>query len=139
MLVEALIHPSMPAFAVCSDDTVWARFCATVFSYQKERIRIATAVPAELPYVSGPRPFRFNKDGHHRFLAHVTAYKRSHVKVNQDTLTKIQALGLLNPSAIIQINGSAVGEYPFLICMLKELNILYRSRRGLSAYIEIGA
>lgn len=75
MLVEALIHPLMPTFTVCTDDTVWARFYATVFSYQMERVRIATAVPSELPYVSGHRPFRFDKDGHHRFLAHVSAYR----------------------------------------------------------------
>ena len=104
MLVEALIHPSMPAFTVCSDDTVWARFSAAVFSYQKERIRITTE-----------RPFRFNKDTHHRFLAHVIAYRRSHIKVTQDNLTRIQALELLNPCAIIQNNGSAVGKFTFPI------------------------
>jgi hypothetical protein len=111
MLVQALIHPFMPAFAVCSDDIVWARFSAAVFSYKKERIGIISAVPSKLAYVSGPRPFRFNKDAHHRFLAHVIAYRRSHVKVTQDNLTRIQALGLLNTSAIIQNNGSAVGGF----------------------------
>ena len=115
MLVQALIHPFMPAFAVCHDDTVWARFSAAVFSYQKERIRIISAVPSKLAYVSGSRPFQFNKDAHHHFLAHVMAYKRSHVKVTQDDLTRIQALGLLNSSAIIQNNGCAVGEFTFLI------------------------
>ena len=119
MLVEALIHPSMPAFAVCTDETVWARFSSTVFSYQKERVKIATAVPAQLPYVSGPRPFRFNKDGHHRFLKHVSSYRRTHVKVNQDTLIKIKAMGLLNPCAVIQNDGSAIGELAFLICKLR--------------------
>jgi len=27
------IHPSMPAFMVCSDNTVWAYFSASIFSY----------------------------------------------------------------------------------------------------------
>jgi hypothetical protein len=36
MLLKALIHPGMPAFAVCSDETVWARFKASVFSYQSQ-------------------------------------------------------------------------------------------------------
>ncbi len=115
MLVQALIHPFMSAFAVCNDDTVWARFSASVFSYQGERIRIISAAPSKLAFVSGSRPFRFNKDAHHRFLAHVIDYRRSHVKVTQDNLTRIQALGLLNSSAIIQNNGSAVGEFAFLI------------------------
>ena len=115
MLVQALIHPFMPAFEVCSDNTVWARFSAAVFSYQEERIKIITAVPSKLAYVSGSRPFRFNKDAHHRFLAHVIAYRRSHVKVTQENLRRIQALGLLNSCAIIQNNGSAVGEFAFLI------------------------
>jgi hypothetical protein len=110
MLVEALIHPAMPTLAVCSDEIVWARFTDAVFSYQKERVRIATATPSPLPYVSGAHPFRFDKDGHHRFLVHVSAYRRSHVKVTQDTLSKMQALGLLTPSAIIQSNGYATGK-----------------------------
>jgi hypothetical protein len=109
MLFEALIHPAMSTFDVCRDETVWTRFKAAVFSYQKERIWIATASPSKLPYVSGPLPFRFDKDGHHRFLAHVSTYRRSHVKVTQETLSKIQALGLLNPSAVIQSNGGAKG------------------------------
>ena len=113
MLVEALIHPSMPSFVVCGNDTVWARFSVAVFSYQKERIGIVTAVPSRLAYVSGSRPFRFNKDAHHRFLALVIAYRRLHVKVTKDTLTKIQELGLLNSCAIIQDDGSAIGEFTF--------------------------
>jgi hypothetical protein len=110
MLVNALIYPTMPAFAVCSDDPVWARFKTAVFGYQKERVEIVMT----LPYVSGPRPFRFNKDSHGRFLVHVFSYRRSHVKVNQDTLTKIQSLGLLDPGAMIQNNGIAKGEFGYL-------------------------
>ena len=66
-------------------------------------------------YASSSRPFLFKKDAHHCFLAHVIAYRRSHVKVTQDNLTRIQALGLLNPCAIIQNNGTAVGKFAFLI------------------------
>jgi len=121
MLVEALIHPSMPAFAVCSDNTVWARFSASAFSYQKERIEIMTAVPSKLTYASVSRPFRFNKDAHHHFLAHVKAYRRSHIKVTQDTL------GLLNPCAIIQNNGSAVGQFTFFHLILRELILSHLS------------
>jgi len=85
--------------------------CRSIFLPEgKDRNHISSTL-----YVSGSRPFRFNKDAHHRFLAHVMAYKRSHVKVTQDDLTRIQALGLLNSSAIIQNNGCAVGEFAFLI------------------------
>jgi len=115
MLFEALIHPAMSTFDICRDETVWARFKAAVFSYQKERIQLATATPSKLPYVSGPLPFRFDKDGHHRFLAHVSTYRRTHVKVTQERLSKIQALGLLIPSAIIQSNGVATGMFNIFI------------------------
>jgi hypothetical protein len=101
MLVEALIHLAMPVFAICNDETLWARFKDAVFSYQKERVRIAMATPSELPYVSGSSPFRFDKDGHHRFLAHVSAYRRSHVMVNEDTL-QIPSPG----------SAYALGHYP---------------------------
>ena len=110
MLVEACIHPATPTVVVCRNDVVWGRFYAAVFSYQQERIRIVTAVPSELRYVSGQRPFRFNKDAHHRFLAHVSAYRRTHVKVKQEALAKMQELGLLDPRAVIQDDGIAVGE-----------------------------
>lgn len=114
----------MPAFAICSDEMLWARFKGAVFSYQKERVLIAMATPSELPYVSGTCPFRFDKDGHHRFLAHVSAYRRSHVKVTQDTLCKIQALGLLTPSAIIGSNGCATGKFEKFFVPIHSLLLL---------------
>jgi UDP-3-O-acyl-N-acetylglucosamine deacetylase len=112
MLVEAFIYPTMPTASICSDEVLWKRFKDTVISYQRERICIATTTRAStmLPYISNPRPFRFNVDGHNRFLSHVSAYRRSHVKVNREELDKMRSFGLLNPLAILQDDGHAVGK-----------------------------
>ena len=120
MLVEALIYPTMPAASVCSDEDLWKRFKDKVISYQKERVSIALATRSSmmLPYVSSERPFQFNIKGHNIFLSHVLAYRRSYVKVNQEELYKMQALGLLNPLAILQDDGHAVGESLFFILLL---------------------
>ena len=64
-----------------------------------------------LPYTSSERPFRFNTKGHNIFLSHVCAYRRSHVKVNQERLYEMQALGLLNPLAVLKDDGHTVGEF----------------------------
>jgi hypothetical protein len=65
--------------------------------------------------VSSDRPFRFNIKGHNIFLSHVSAYRRSYVKANQEELYNMQALGLLNPLAILQDDGHAVGEFFYFI------------------------
>jgi len=105
MLVQALISPAMPVVAVCSDPEIWSRFETTVFEYQRKRIELATCHPSCLPYVSGTDPFRFNVDGHNRFLKHVSAYRRSYVRVGSCELDRMNRLNLLNPEAIIQNNG----------------------------------
>ena len=112
MLVEALIYPTMPTASVCGGEDIWKRFKDKIISYQKERVSIAltTRSSAMLPYVSSDRPFRFNIKGHNSFLSNVSAYRRSYVKVNQEELYKMQALGLLNPLAILQDDGHAIGE-----------------------------
>jgi hypothetical protein len=112
MLVEALIYPTMPTVSVCSGEDIWKRFKDKVISYQKERVSIAltTRTSLMLPYVSNDRPFRFDIKGHNLFLSHVSAYRRSHVKVDQEELDKMQALGLLNPLAILQDDGRAIAS-----------------------------
>ena len=111
MLIYALLSPAMPAYAICCDSELWTRFEKTIFDYQKKRLELATARPVVLPYVSGIHPFRFNVDGHNRFLAHVLGYKRSHVKVDKSLLEQMLAMNLLNPSAIIQNNGIGRSKY----------------------------
>ena len=120
MLVEALVYPTMPTASLCRDEDIWKRFRDKVISYQKERVSIAleTRTSTMLPYISSERPFQFNMKGHNIFLSHVKAYRRSHVKVNQEDLYKMQALGLLNPLSILQDNGHAVGELFFIFSLL---------------------
>lgn len=65
-LFLALIHPQMPAYYVCANDTLWDRFLKTVIDYDKDRMDLA-APSARLPAVSGPRPFYMNLDGHTKY------------------------------------------------------------------------
>ncbi|KAJ7877069.1 hypothetical protein B0H14DRAFT_3130263 [Mycena olivaceomarginata] len=105
-LFLALIHPQMPAYYVCADDTLWDRFLKTVIDYDEDRTNLA-APSARLPAVSGPRPFYMNLDGHTKYLHHVLTYRRFNVFVYQDLLQAAHELGLFLPNAIIQPNGCA--------------------------------
>jgi hypothetical protein len=111
MLFEALIFPCMSTFAVCQDPDVWQRFQKAVFDYQDIRWSLVHSKPLILPYISGLRPFRFNRDGHNKFLTHVSTYRRQFVKVDRDTLAKINNLNLLDFNATLQEDGTAPGIY----------------------------
>jgi hypothetical protein len=111
MLFQALIYPSMPTFAVCQDPDVWHRFKTAVFDYQEIRLSLVNSKPLILPFVSGRRSFRFNRDGHNKFLRHVSTYRRQFVKVDSDTLAKINEFNLLDFNATLQDNGTASGMY----------------------------
>lgn len=111
MLFEAMIFPGMPTLAVCQDPNVWHRFKTAVFDYQDIRLGLVNSKPIILPYVSGRRPFRFNRDGHNKFLRHVSTYRRQFVKVERDTLSKINELNLLDFNATLLDNGTASGMY----------------------------
>jgi hypothetical protein len=109
MLFEALIFPAMPTFAVCKDPDVWHRFKTAAFDYQDIHWGLVNSKPIILPYVSGCRPFRFNQDGHNKFLRHVSTYRRQFVKVERDTLAKINEFNLLDFKGTLQDNGTALG------------------------------
>ncbi|KAJ7857568.1 hypothetical protein B0H13DRAFT_2672748 [Mycena leptocephala] len=81
-LFLALIHPQMPAYYVCANDTLWDRFLNTVIDYDKDRMDLA--VPsARLPAVSDPRPFYMNLDGHTKYLHHVLTYRHFNVLISR--------------------------------------------------------
>ncbi|KAJ7124415.1 hypothetical protein C8R44DRAFT_734898 [Mycena epipterygia] len=105
-LFLALIHPQMPTYYVCANDTLWDRFIKTVINYDKDQMDLA-APSARLPAVLGPRPFYMNLDGHTKYLHHVLTYRCFNVLVYQDCLQAAHELGLFLPNAIIQPNGSA--------------------------------
>ena len=111
MLFQALIFPCMPTFAVCQHPDVWQRFKTAVFDYQDIRSGLIHSKPLILPYISGRRPFRFNRDGHNKFLRHVSTYRRQSVKVDRDTLAKINEFNLLDSNATLQDDGTAPGMY----------------------------
>ncbi|KAJ7479662.1 hypothetical protein FB451DRAFT_1239519 [Mycena latifolia] len=90
----ALISPCMPTVYVCRDDGIWARFHETVTAYDSSRLNLARK-GSRLPYTSGERPFYFNSAGHKAYLQTVTCYHRQH-------------LGLFDPDATIQPDGSAI-------------------------------
>jgi len=115
MLFQALLSPCIPTSAVCEDAQLWIRFKTAVFEYQEIRLALINSTPSILPFVSGRRPFRFNKDGHNRFLTHVSTYRHWYVKVNEDQLKLINEYNLLNPNAIFQNNGKAVGKYALIV------------------------
>lgn len=105
MLFQSLLSPLMPAYLVCSHLQLWERFKTAVIEYQAKRIQIIN--DKLLPFVSGPRPFFMNVDGHNRFLMHVSTYRRKTVLVDQPLLTLLHNLGLLDPLATIQGDGSS--------------------------------
>ena len=107
MLFLSLLSPLMPAHLVCSHLQLWERFKKAVIKYQADRIRIVG--DKLLPFVSCNRPFFMNVDGHNRFLTHVSTYRRKNVLVDQPLLTCLHNLGLLEPSATIQDDGSGQG------------------------------
>ncbi|KAJ7444374.1 hypothetical protein B0H11DRAFT_2089641, partial [Mycena galericulata] len=106
-LAMALIHPQMAAVHVCSDDALWRRFHYTIIKYDKNRTDLALP-GSPLPYVSGPRPFRLNQDGHNKYLSRISCYRRSEVVFDIATLNAAHENGLFLPKAIIQANGRAI-------------------------------
>lgn len=106
MLFEALLSPCMSTHAVCENEGIWARFKRAVLDYQDTRICIVTTSPSILPYVSGYRPFRFNPNGHSKFLKYVSTYRRRYVKVDREQLKLINDLNLLNRNDELQADGS---------------------------------
>ncbi|KAK6971850.1 hypothetical protein R3P38DRAFT_3140101 [Favolaschia claudopus] len=106
-LQEAFISPLMPACQVCQSNSVWQRFKTVVLEY--EATREALALPSsKLPYVSGPRPFRFNSNAHKLYHAFISTYRRSRVRFTKERLEMAHNLGLFDPQAIIQADGRAI-------------------------------
>lgn len=108
MLFQALISPLMPTYLICQHPALWLRFKTAVLDYPVGRLRILQE--EALPYVSGLRPFHMKRDAHYRFLKHVYSYRRKHVTVNQDMLSLIHELDLVDPTKTIADDGSAKGQ-----------------------------
>lgn len=121
MLFTALIHPCMPVSLVCKDDQLWARLYSRVIGYQKERVELLEPMtPAEgvrrtrgrlWHHVSSDLAFRMNADGHKRFIRGVLTYRRKAVNIDRQLMEQMMMMGLLNPNATIQDDGTAKGEW----------------------------
>lgn len=109
-LFHAFIHPGMPVTLVCRSDELWARFRRTIIDYQKILIQRLHSHPF-LPYVSGPKAFRMNTNGHKNFIATVLCYRRKSIYADQQWLDRAHSMGLLDADAIIQDDGTALGTF----------------------------
>ncbi len=65
----------------------------------------------KLPLVSGLRPFRFNVNGHHHFLASVFCCRREKFCATPGWLCLSTDLGYLAPDRYILNDGSTIGMY----------------------------
>ncbi|KAJ7660424.1 hypothetical protein B0H17DRAFT_1185359 [Mycena rosella] len=105
LLLAALIHPQMPTTYVCRDDHVWGCFRQAVIDYDKHRMDLL--LPSRLPYVSGPRPFCMNADGHRRYLACISTYRRT-CHTAGSALFAAHKNSLFLPGAYIKPDGKAL-------------------------------
>lgn len=115
LLLLAFIHVQMPAVYVCVHPETWSRFLATLIEYDADR---ATLVRPKkpLPYISGPRPFRFNADGHRKYLNRIYSYRRSEVILTAEDLVTSHDLGLFLSDASIDPDGRARGPSFRFLC-----------------------
>jgi hypothetical protein len=114
MLVLACLHPCMPTFMVCRDSSLFTRLHDALIKYRTDRVRLIES--KRLPLLSSERPFRFNSRAHKLFLQSVSCSRRYHVIVNQEALSQMHNLGLLNPDAVIQDSGFATGKsFAFIV------------------------
>ncbi|KAJ7234501.1 hypothetical protein B0H12DRAFT_1142729 [Mycena haematopus] len=105
----ALISPLMPTKQVCCSDIIWARFFKVVIEYEATRLALASE-GSHLPHLSSSNPVKFNKDGHKRYMKHISTYRRAVVRFSGQLVQEAEALGLFNPNATVQANGFAVED-----------------------------
>lgn len=110
VLLRAFIHPGMPISLVCADNNLWSRLRLAIIEYHMEGIRRVYAKKPAYPYVSGAMAFRMNNFGHSIFLGQITCYRKQFVWASQEWLDRAHSMGLLNPDAIIQDDGNALGK-----------------------------
>jgi len=118
----------MPSSLVCKDEALFFQFRTAVIAYQLDRLKLA--VHPKLPLLSGPRPFRMNSAAHKLYLQNVLCSRRARVTVDPPTLAQLHSIHLLNPNAIIQDSGNAVGEVFSIINNLNHSKEIFFSLRS---------
>ncbi|KAF7965872.1 hypothetical protein HWV62_41174 [Athelia sp. TMB] len=118
MLFLALIHPVMPAHYICMDDKLFKRFSEAVVQYRQDRKALVSH--PRLPLLSSALPFVFRESAHKFFLQKVSCFSRHRVAVTQQTLDILHDMGILDPDAQINPDGTAMVnlESPSL-CIIK--------------------
>ncbi|KAJ7185883.1 hypothetical protein C8R46DRAFT_1289221 [Mycena filopes] len=125
LLLLAFVHPQMPAYYICNDLATWTRFHATVLDYDTERATLSkpkAALPTALskpknplPYISGPRPLRFDGDRHRKYLNKIYSYRRSEVVIfAQHDIDIAHDLGLFFDGASLGPDGRAQASSSFI-------------------------
>ncbi|KAJ7627918.1 hypothetical protein DFH06DRAFT_1141429 [Mycena polygramma] len=100
-LLDALIHPQMPALYVCQHDITFNQLHKVFIKYNMSRMQLATS-SAYLPSVSGTRPLQINQSGHIKYLQHILSYQRNLLRLDANLGTCIWSFGLFVPNAVIQ-------------------------------------
>lgn len=113
MLYMAILSPCMPAYLVCRNDVLWKRFSEAVVNYQRQRLDLVSGT--DLPAISGKQVIFMNTKAHEKFIGTVSCYRKKQVKVHRDCLKLYHSLGLLDPDATIQDDGTAVGKSLFYL------------------------
>jgi len=99
---------------VCRDSSLFTRLHDALIKYRTDRVRLIES--KRLPLLSSERPFRFNSHAHKLFLQSVSCSRRYHVIVDQEALSQMHNLGLLNPDAVIQDSGFATVDMSARTC-----------------------
>lgn len=109
MLCIAVIHPVMPAYYICKNDNLFAHFQNNVINYQQMRLEWCKS--RYLPPVSSSHPLHFNSSAHRFFLQHIVCSRRARVSVDDKLLYQLHKRNLLNPNAVLQDSGDAIGGF----------------------------
>ncbi|THU76483.1 hypothetical protein K435DRAFT_879159 [Dendrothele bispora CBS 962.96] len=105
-LFAAHIHTRMPVTFVCKNNDLWNRLHATVIEHHRSRVERVSATP-KLPYVSKEMAFSMNTKGQNMYAPQVQCYRRKKVHVSQKWLDDAWAMGLLDPNAVLGVDGIA--------------------------------
>lgn len=103
----------MPVHLICSSDTLFQRLIDGIFSYTRETSRLL--FKNKLPLISGPRPFKFNANGHNNYLTSILCCRREKFSASQQYLDSCSTIGYLSPSRVILDSGETKRMFIFLL------------------------
>ena len=106
------IYPMMPAFYLCSEDTLYHAFRDFMPDFMSQWISEAFKKRCGVT-PNSINPFEFNYTSNTNFIArHVLVYRREEVRIPRDLFNKYQSLGLFDDNHII---GEAEPLFPIVV------------------------